>query len=86
MGQAALLVAPALGCRYVHGEANPGRQLVSLLHQLNFQEVDSPVIVTVLPAASFSLQLFTCDVDELAYSLKERLLESWQQLNAPALN
>ena len=71
MGAAALLLAYALGSRYVYGMATPGRQLIRLLHQLGFREVDSPVSITVLPGETFSLQLFTCDLKEVPYSPKE---------------
>ena len=86
MGLVALLVAHALGHRYVHGAASPSRQLIGLLHRLDFREVDMPISVSVQPSVSFCLQLFTCDLTKLTYSPDQRLVESWHQLGMSAMH
>ena len=85
MGLAALVVARALGGRYVHGAANPERQLVKLLYQLEFEAVSLPASVSVQPGISFRLQLLTCDLTRLSYVPEERLTDSWCELGVASM-
>ena len=86
MGLAALVVARALGERYVHVAANPERQLAKMLYQLEFEAVDLPITVNVHPGISFSLQLHTCDLHSLSYLPEERLANTWHQLGMASMS
>lgn len=86
MGLAALVFARALGGRYVHGAANPERQLVKMLYQLDFEAVDLPTTVNVQPGISFFLQLLTCDLHSLSYSPEERLANTWYRLGMASIS
>ena len=87
IGPAHLLLAQASGFRYVHGAVRPGRRILSLLTELGFRAVHNPINATEHHCNySLVLQLITCDLTALTFSLQERIRSAWEDLRFPSEN